>query len=79
MRHIRSEGFQAVALNYRGLTSELKTPKVACAAGWEDLQEVAEHILTLHRRKSFVEDIFGLFWIDPVADFCITIYFHSDL
>ena len=45
MRHIRSEGFQAVALNYRGLTSDLKTPKVASAESWADIHEVAQHIL----------------------------------
>lgn len=56
MRHLRSEGFQAVALNYRGLTNELKTPKVACAAAWEDVQEVTEHI----RRRYLDRDLFGL-------------------
>lgn len=56
MRHLRSEGFQAVALNYRGLTSSLKTPKLACAASWVDIQEVAQHIQKVKPNS----ELFGL-------------------
>ncbi|CAE7229283.1 ABHD3 [Symbiodinium necroappetens] len=45
MRHFRHEGFQAVALNYRGLAGqELKTSKVGCADCWRDMPEVEEHL-----------------------------------
>ncbi|CAJ1362290.1 unnamed protein product [Effrenium voratum] len=57
MRHLRSEGFHAVALNYRGLANvALKTPRIACAACWVDVKEVAQHIL---RAKPGCE-LFGL-------------------
>ncbi|CAE7291990.1 ABHD1 [Symbiodinium pilosum] len=45
MRHFRSNGFQAVALNYRGLAGlELKTSKVACADCFRDMPDVEAHL-----------------------------------
>jgi len=45
MGHLRDEGFQAVALNYRGTGGlEITSPKFGCADSWNDIVEVVKHI-----------------------------------
>jgi len=45
MRHLRQAGFQAVALNYRGVGGRpITSPRFGCLDTWQDLPEVIEHI-----------------------------------
>ena len=54
MRHFRSEGFQAVALNYRGLAGlRLKTPKIACGDCFRDMPDVENHLAKTCPRAEF--------------------------
>jgi len=46
MHYFSEGGFQAVALNYRGIGGvELTSARVGCADSWRDLNEVIDHIV----------------------------------
>lgn len=49
MEHLRDHGFQAVAVNYRGVGDlDLTSPKVGGADSWQDIVEIVAHIENRH-------------------------------
>mmetsp|Transcript_58716 Transcript_58716/g.108312 ORF Transcript_58716/g.108312 Transcript_58716/m.108312 type:complete len:393 (-) Transcript_58716:60-1238(-) len=55
MKHLRSEGFSTVALNYRGCCGlELTSPRFGCADSWNDFDEVVDHIDATNKGASIL-------------------------
>jgi len=57
MRYLSAHGFDAVALNYRGVAGlPLTSPRVFCSDSWSDLPEILDHIV----RKRPGARVFGM-------------------